>query len=95
MKRTRSFEDAYWGRANTILTRLMRIAEKNVLLRERSFAFSHSQVTRCRSLVAGPDAKSAEAQKLTWFQRLSSCFSPSLTEEYDHAGSSERDPRAP
>jgi hypothetical protein len=31
------------GHANTILTHLMRIAQKNVLLCEHSFAFSHSQ----------------------------------------------------
>ena len=37
------FKDAYFGRAKSILSGLALIAEKNVLLRKRSFAFSHSQ----------------------------------------------------
>ena len=65
MKRTRFLEDAYWGARNTILTRLMRIAEKNVLLRERSFAFSHSQgQTRKSALVTAMSAFPPIATKL-------------------------------
>jgi len=39
----RILKDPYFGRVNSILSCLTVIAEKNVLLLKRSFAFSHSQ----------------------------------------------------
>jgi hypothetical protein len=48
-----------------------------------------------RSLAAEPDVKSAMGLKANLFQCPGTCFSPSVTEGHGHAGSRERDPRAP
>src|SRR5271167_3172401 len=48
----RILKDPYFGRVNSILSCLTVIAEKNVLLLKRSFAFSHSQGQFRKSAVA-------------------------------------------
>ena len=85
-------EQMLQSKADTLMQDRSPPARRNHLQRT---AGPYIWVIRHRPPVAEPEAKSAVTRKLTLFQRPGSCFSPSRTEEYDHARSRERDPRAP